>query len=69
MKKVSIVVLLATIAFFIVTASSAEIGTDFLFRQDTTVTQISFLPSLTKKQKLPILISTQKIWYSTTSLA
>lgn len=35
MKKVSIVVLLATIAFFVVTALSAEIGTDFLFRQDT----------------------------------
>lgn len=35
MKKVSIVVLLATIAFFIVTALSADIGTDFLFRQDT----------------------------------
>jgi hypothetical protein len=35
MKNVSIVVLLATIAFFVVTASSADIGTDFLFRQDT----------------------------------
>lgn len=35
MKKVSIVVLIATISFFIVTASSANIGTDFLFRQDT----------------------------------
>jgi len=35
MKKVSIVVLLATIAFFVVTALSANIGTDFLFRQDT----------------------------------
>ncbi|MDI9366276.1 MAG: hypothetical protein QM541_15065 [Flavobacterium sp.] len=35
MKKVSIVVLLATIAFFVVAALSAQIGTDFLFRQDT----------------------------------
>jgi hypothetical protein len=35
MKKVSLVVLLATIAFFVVTALSANIGTDFLFRQDT----------------------------------
>jgi hypothetical protein len=35
MKKVSIVVLLATIVFFVVTALSANIGVDFLFRQDT----------------------------------
>ncbi len=34
MKKVSIVVFIATISFFVVTATSADIGTDFLFRRD-----------------------------------
>ncbi len=35
MKKVSAVVLIATIAFFILTASSTSIGKQFSYRQDT----------------------------------
>ena len=35
MKKVSAVVLIASISFFILTATSAKIGVDFSYRQDT----------------------------------
>ena len=35
MKKVSAVILIATISFFILTSTSAKIGTDFAYRQDS----------------------------------
>ncbi len=35
MKKVSAVVLVATIAFFIITSSSASIGKEYLYRKDS----------------------------------
>ncbi len=35
MKKVSAVVLVATIAFFIITTSSASIGKEYLYRKDS----------------------------------
>ena len=63
MKKVSIVVLIATISFFVVTALSAEIGTDFLFRQDTYGWPNRFLTITYEKAKITNLdINTENMW-------
>lgn len=62
MKKVSVVVFIATIAFLIVTASSASIGKEYSYRQDIFGWPNKFFTVTYEKAKITNLeIDTQNI--------
>ncbi len=57
--------LVATISFFVLTATSANIGTDFLFRQDTYGWPNRFLTITYEKAKITDLdINTANMWFN-----